>query len=102
MSADKQHLHHRLLEIGHSQRRAVLIMWLWAFTLATGAVLLSLFDEMWVWWSLGSMLALTVTMTFVLPKLHRPPKTGLGDTGLPEYAAVEGRVDDPVEGPKKG
>ena len=39
MSADKQHLHHRLLEIGHSQRRAVLIMWLWAFTLATGAVL---------------------------------------------------------------
>ena len=27
---DKQHLHHRLLEIGHSQRRAVLIMWLWA------------------------------------------------------------------------
>ena len=27
---DKQHLHHRLLEIGHSQRRAVLIMWMWA------------------------------------------------------------------------
>ena len=27
---DKQHLHHRLLEIGHSHRRAVLIMWLWA------------------------------------------------------------------------
>ena len=27
---DKQHLHHRLLEIGHSQRRAVFIMWMWA------------------------------------------------------------------------
>ncbi len=97
MSADKQHLHHRLLEIGHSQRRAVLIMWLWAFTLAAGAVLVSLFDDPWVWWSLGSMLALTVTMTFVLPQLHRPRKTGLGDTGLPQNDAIEGRLDAPAE-----
>jgi UDP-GlcNAc:undecaprenyl-phosphate GlcNAc-1-phosphate transferase len=95
MSADKQHLHHRLLEIGHSQRRAVLIMWMWAFTLAAGAVIVSLRDDPWVWWSLGSMLALTVTMTFVLPKLHRPRKTGLGDTGLPENAVIEGR--DPAD-----
>ena len=29
-SPDKEHLHHRMLEIGHSHRRAVLIMWLWA------------------------------------------------------------------------
>ena len=28
-SPDKKHLHHRLLEIGHSQRRAVLVMYLW-------------------------------------------------------------------------
>ena len=34
---DKQHLHHRLLEIGHSQRQAVLIMYLWAGALALGA-----------------------------------------------------------------
>jgi UDP-GlcNAc:undecaprenyl-phosphate/decaprenyl-phosphate GlcNAc-1-phosphate transferase len=81
MSADKQHLHHRLLEIGHSQRRAVLIMWMWAATIAAGAVIVSLFDSWWVWWSLGSMLALTVAMTFVLPQVHRPRKTGLGDTG---------------------
>ena len=26
---DKMHLHHRLLEIGHTQRRAVIIMYLW-------------------------------------------------------------------------
>jgi UDP-GlcNAc:undecaprenyl-phosphate GlcNAc-1-phosphate transferase len=103
MSADKQHLHHRLLEIGHSQRRAVLIMWMWAFTIATGAVLVSLFDDPLVWWSLGTMIVLSVALTFVLPKLHRPRKTGLGDTGLPENASVEGRVegreDEPVPGP---
>jgi UDP-GlcNAc:undecaprenyl-phosphate/decaprenyl-phosphate GlcNAc-1-phosphate transferase len=34
---DKQHLHHRLLEIGHSQRQAVLVMYLWAAALAVGA-----------------------------------------------------------------
>ena len=93
-SADKQHLHHRLLEIGHSQRRAVLIMWMWAFTLASGAVAVSLFDEGWVWWGLGAMLVLAVALTFVLPRVHRPPKTGLGDTGLPENAVVEGRADE--------
>ena len=31
---DKQHLHHRLLEIGHSHRRAVMIMWAWAGLIA--------------------------------------------------------------------
>jgi UDP-GlcNAc:undecaprenyl-phosphate/decaprenyl-phosphate GlcNAc-1-phosphate transferase len=35
---DKQHLHHRLLEIGHSQRRAVLIMYGWTALIAYGAV----------------------------------------------------------------
>jgi UDP-GlcNAc:undecaprenyl-phosphate GlcNAc-1-phosphate transferase len=34
---DKQHLHHRLLEIGHSQRQAVLVMYLWAGALAVGS-----------------------------------------------------------------
>ncbi len=40
-SPDKQHLHHRLLEIGHGPRRAVLLMYGWAALLGFGAVLLS-------------------------------------------------------------
>jgi len=35
---DKEHLHHRLLEIGHSHTRAVLIMYFWTALLAFGAV----------------------------------------------------------------
>lgn len=35
-SPDKKHLHHRLLELGHSHRRAMLIMWLWAAVLSYG------------------------------------------------------------------
>ena len=40
------------------------------------------------------MLALTIVLTFVLPRVQRPRKTGLGDTGLPENAEVEGRAED--------
>jgi len=69
---DKQHLHHRLLEIGHSQRRAVMIMWLWAGLVAFGTVLASLYTGRWMWISLGVMALVTVTLTFVLPRVHRP------------------------------
>jgi UDP-GlcNAc:undecaprenyl-phosphate GlcNAc-1-phosphate transferase len=70
---DKQHLHHRLLEIGHSHRVAVLIMWLWAGLVAFTTVLISLYsDDAWTWWSLGAMAAVTIGLTFLLPKLHRP------------------------------
>ncbi|MTD13644.1 undecaprenyl-phosphate alpha-N-acetylglucosaminyl 1-phosphate transferase [Nakamurella sp. YIM 132087] len=40
-SADKRHLHHRMLAIGHTQRQAVLIFYLWAAVLCAGAVSLA-------------------------------------------------------------
>ncbi|AUG79683.1 undecaprenyl-phosphate alpha-N-acetylglucosaminyl 1-phosphate transferase [Kitasatospora sp. MMS16-BH015] len=41
-AADKQHLHHRLLEVGHSHSRAVLIMYFWAALIAFGTVAVSI------------------------------------------------------------
>jgi UDP-GlcNAc:undecaprenyl-phosphate GlcNAc-1-phosphate transferase len=35
---DKQHLHHRLLTIGHSHARAVIIMYMWSALIAGGTV----------------------------------------------------------------
>ena len=40
--ADKSHLHHRLLNLGHGQRRAVLILWAWTAILS-GLVLFPTF-----------------------------------------------------------
>jgi UDP-GlcNAc:undecaprenyl-phosphate GlcNAc-1-phosphate transferase len=40
-AADKQHLHHRLLLVGHSHSRAVLIMYFWAALIAFGTVAFS-------------------------------------------------------------
>ncbi|MDT0270007.1 MraY family glycosyltransferase [Streptomyces sp. DSM 44915] len=47
-AADRGHLHHRLLEIGHSQSRAVLIMYFWSALLAFGAVGYSAGADAWV------------------------------------------------------
>ncbi len=73
---DKEHLHHRLLEIGHSQRRAVLIMWMWAGLVAFGGVLVGLYSGPLTWVLLGVGTLLTVALTFVLPRLQRPEVVG--------------------------
>jgi len=72
MAPDKQHLHHRLLEIGHSQRRAVFIMWLWAALIAFGTVLASLYSGPAVVVAVSAGLLLTVGLTFVLPVMRKP------------------------------
>ena len=74
MAPDKQHLHHRLLEIGHSHRRAVGLMWLWAALIAFGTVVASLYEGPRMWTALATMALLTLALTFVLPLLHRPRK----------------------------
>ncbi|PRC47907.1 undecaprenyl-phosphate alpha-N-acetylglucosaminyl 1-phosphate transferase, partial [Mycobacterium sp. ITM-2017-0098] len=43
-SPDKMHLHHRLLEIGHSHRRVVLLIYLWVGIAALGAASTIFFD----------------------------------------------------------
>ena len=47
--ADKQHLHHRLLERGHSQRRAVMLMYIWSALVSFGVIVLGLVrtDRQW-------------------------------------------------------
>jgi UDP-GlcNAc:undecaprenyl-phosphate GlcNAc-1-phosphate transferase len=67
--ADKMHLHHRLLEIGHSQRRAVLLIYLWAAVLAFGTVALSLFDALAVVWGIGIGLLIALIVS-VVPRLR--------------------------------
>jgi UDP-GlcNAc:undecaprenyl-phosphate GlcNAc-1-phosphate transferase len=69
---DKQHLHHRLLEIGHSQRRAVLIMWMWAALVAGTTVVVSLYTGPLMWTVIAAATVVTVVLTFVLPVVRRP------------------------------
>ncbi len=86
---DKQHLHHRMLEIGHSHRRAVLILWLWAALLSFGAVVISLYTGPLMWTGIGVAVLITIAATFILPIVHRP-KEPPADAGLVISEVPEG------------
>ena len=45
---DKRHLHHRLLELGHSHRRAVLLLYFWSALVGFGGAALAIFSGAWV------------------------------------------------------
>lgn len=67
---DKQHLHHRLLRIGHSQRRAVLLMYLWSAVLAFGVVVLSFSRGPFVALGLLATVAVAGLVVYALPRLR--------------------------------
>ncbi|MCU1628324.1 MAG: glycosyl transferase family 4 [Pseudonocardia sp.] len=72
---DKMHLHHRLLEIGHSHRRAVLLIYLWAAVLAFGAVALALIgDPFFVLWAVAVGLGVAVLASLV-PRARNRTRT---------------------------
>jgi UDP-GlcNAc:undecaprenyl-phosphate GlcNAc-1-phosphate transferase len=74
-SADKRHLHHRMLAIGHTHRQAVLIFYMWAFILSAGSV--SLVFERWqaviapVLIALGAALIISMWPWVRARRLHR-------------------------------
>lgn len=67
--ADKMHLHHRMLDIGHSHRRAVLLIYLWAAVIAFGAVALTLLNVVVVIWGIAVGLVLALIVSAV-PRLR--------------------------------
>ncbi|WP_242903751.1 glycosyltransferase family 4 protein [Actinomadura terrae] len=83
-SPDKQHLHHRLLELGHSTRRAVLIMYFWVGLLGSGLIALAVVKQTLVTLlatlavALGGMLLMLAT-----PGRRRRRKNGAADRGAP-------------------
>jgi len=68
---DKQHLHHRLLEIGHSQRRAVLLLYFWSALLAGSMVALSYAHGHWIAITTLVGLSFVGVLLAVIPRLRR-------------------------------
>jgi UDP-GlcNAc:undecaprenyl-phosphate GlcNAc-1-phosphate transferase len=71
-AADKEHLHHRMLEIGHTHRRAVLLLYFWSALLAFGGVALSITRSVWVVVSCIVVLALVGVLASAVPGFRRP------------------------------
>lgn len=71
---DRMHLHHRLLALGHSHRRAVLIMYLWTTVFAFSAVALAFLSTTEVLVATGAAVAVAAVITYnQLPGLHHGP-----------------------------
>lgn len=96
---DKQHLHHRLLEIGHSHRRAVVIMWLWAGLIAFGVVVASVFTGPIVWTGLALGAVVTVGLTFLLPLVRSPALENAIETAL---ETADPALEDPADSDPSG
>jgi UDP-GlcNAc:undecaprenyl-phosphate GlcNAc-1-phosphate transferase len=95
-SADRKHLHHRLLDMGHSHLHAVLIFYSWTAVASIG--LLTFLFIPW-WWSVAFIcVGLIVTAGFTLAPLSRRKRTEAqaqlavaGDSAV--AARVEARLD---------
>ncbi|MFD8166632.1 MraY family glycosyltransferase [Streptomyces cellulosae] len=114
-AADRGHLHHRLLEIGHSHSRAVLIMYFWSALIAFGALAYSVNSaSMWIVLSvvilstIGLVLLLLPRFTpraprwaenFVPPRYRRGRVSEADAPGAAGSAAEPGAQAD--EGPQE-
>lgn len=67
---DKEHLHHRLMDLGHSHRRAVLLLYFWSAVLAFGAVAMALTDGPWLVMSVVTALLLAGLLFTAIPRLR--------------------------------
>ncbi|WP_405794699.1 MraY family glycosyltransferase [Streptomyces sp. NBC_01506] len=78
-AADRGHLHHRLLEIGHSHSRSVLIMYFWSALIAFGVVLYSVHSSstmstMWIVLAVVALSALGLLLLLLPRFTPRAPR----------------------------
>jgi UDP-GlcNAc:undecaprenyl-phosphate/decaprenyl-phosphate GlcNAc-1-phosphate transferase len=67
---DKKHLHHRLLNLGHSHRGAALVMYLWTALFSFGVVALSAAKSPLVVLAAASVVAIAALVVMAFPQLR--------------------------------
>jgi UDP-GlcNAc:undecaprenyl-phosphate GlcNAc-1-phosphate transferase len=96
--ADKEHIHHRLMDIGHSHRQAVLLMYLWSALISGCALAVAFIDGRLL---VLAIVATAVLLAAVLPRLlrDRSPHGSDAETGVeaassaPSAPATSGREE---------
>ncbi|AIJ13327.1 MraY family glycosyltransferase [Streptomyces violaceoruber] len=110
-AADRGHLHHRLLEIGHSHSRAVLIMYFFSALIAFGALAYSVnAASMWIVLSVVFLSAIGLVLLLLprftpraprwaeslVPPRYRRRKAAVAEDGGAGDAAVEAEGEERV------
>jgi UDP-GlcNAc:undecaprenyl-phosphate/decaprenyl-phosphate GlcNAc-1-phosphate transferase len=91
-TADKEHLHHRLMRLGHGHRRSVLILWAWTAVLS-GVVLVPVYTQSGFTVFPIAVLGLGLLLYTVLHPSLRTHRNGNG--GSPQTLESE-RTDAPA------
>ena len=101
---DRRHLHHRLLDIGHSHRQSVLIMYLWAALFAGLVVWLSVAKTQLFVFAVATLAAVLVLLLMSMPRLRwwRRDRGALGARGTRGAARLAVGAAQPVAVPDSG
>ncbi|MDF5752543.1 MraY family glycosyltransferase [Spongiactinospora sp. TRM90649] len=109
---DRGHLHHRLLDVGHSHRRTVLIMYAWTFLFGFAVVGASINGFPLIVFVAIVILALVVLLLMALPRWRERRRGGGGGGGGGAHAAghrrrpggdsPSGPAPEPMPGPQVG
>jgi UDP-GlcNAc:undecaprenyl-phosphate GlcNAc-1-phosphate transferase len=83
---DKKHLHHRLLSIGHSHRKSVLLMYAWAALFAVTVVALSVVRTKLLILACVTLAGMLVLLLISVPRL-RPHRRNRPAAGAPAVSA---------------
>ncbi len=94
---DKQHLHHRLLEMGHTHRRAVLLLYFWSALISFGGVGLSFQGGQWVVLSVLGVLVVVGVVVSALPGRRARRRATVHEPAASAAAEAPSRTPDPIQ-----
>jgi UDP-GlcNAc:undecaprenyl-phosphate GlcNAc-1-phosphate transferase len=106
--ADKEHIHHRLMDIGHSHRQAVLLMYLWSALISGFALVVAFVNGQTI---VLAFLAGAVLVATILPRLirdrtphgsDRVSEPAVPTVDRPPPSAVPSRAGQHRRGPRSG
>ena len=95
-AADRGHLHHRLLEIGHSHSRAVLIMYFWSALIGFGALAYSV-NSASMWIVLGVVFLSAIGLALLLLPRFTPRAPMWAQAVVPPRYRRRGRAEEALE-----
>ena len=94
---DKDHIHNRLVRLGHGPRRSVLILWAWTALLSAFVLIPLFFDEATVFIPFGVAALGIALYTFFHPGIRQPPEAP--EAPEAEAPAEPEAPEGPVGGP---
>jgi UDP-GlcNAc:undecaprenyl-phosphate GlcNAc-1-phosphate transferase len=95
-SADRKHLHHRLLDMGHTRLHATLIFYAWTAVISVGSLLFFVADQAVAWSFIGGGLVVCAIATLA-PLSHRKRREYEVQTKSVATTTTEIAVLDPLD-----